>query len=320
MQPAPAAETAPAAAEPRWHRLGRWLDAHEVARTGRARPGWALLTVAVVYLLGFGLPVFAAVAHLTGGVAFGHTTRVILTVLELGLNVVAVLVAVVLLRREAPSWARPTPTGPRWIMELRAFGLAWLAIFVGTTLVRVLSWLPRPEVDPGWPPLSGLIAALLAGPTEEIVVLVVPLVFLRAARWRWPAVITAMLVLRLAYHVYYGVPAVGLMVWAVAMIVIYLRTHAVVGLIVAHSLWDVMGMVALHWSLIVAGLMEVLSLVALLVWGIVSVSLWLVRRADRRAAAAPPLVGWHQSATGHWWWWDGQRWIAPPPPEPGSSS
>lgn len=307
-------------------RLRRWLDSHEVERIGRFGPGQALVAVAVVYLIGFGLPVFAAVravvlAH--GGAHFrtvpGWTWRVSL---ELGLQAVAVVVAVPLLRREAPTWTRPVRPGMRWVSELRAFGLGLTAIFAGSTALKLLGWLPHPHLENSWSGGPGLVAVLLAGPAEEVVVLVLPVVFMRAAKWPWWAVITAMLALRLAYHVYYGFPVIGFSVWAVAMIFIYLRAHAVIGLIVAHSYWDLIAMFGGRWPAVAAALFSVTAL-SLLVWGIVSVILWVANRAVRRAENRPvvPLpLGWYQNNSGLWWWWDGQRWLPPAAPtaEPGT--
>lgn len=301
-------------------RLTRWLDRHEVERTGRATPARALLTVVLVYLIGFGMPVYVAIwydahARTLRPAHAGHWSLPLL--LELGLNLAGVLVAVPLLMREAPGWARPRLPGSRWLSNLKSFVLTWLAVFAGGIAMRLLAWLPHPPQHAAWDGVPGLLAGLLAGPTEEIVVLVVPLVFLRAARWPWWAVVPAMLVLRLAYHVYYGFPVLGFAVWATAMIVIYLRTHAVIGMILAHSTWDIGVMVGTRWAplSVVMLLASFVVVIASLAWGIVSLSLWLLDRADRRRPPAPPLpVGWYQNGSGHWWWWDGRHWLPPAQP------
>ena len=301
------------------NRLRGWLDAHDVERTARSRPRRALLTVALVYLLGFGMPIYGAIWYVV------HADRVrpagtprwsLPLVVELTLNVAAVVVAVPLLAREAPSWGRPRPSGKRVLRTLLAFCLAWLALLAGGIAMRMLGSLPHPVDRATWEGVPGLVVAVLAGPTEEIVVLVVPLVFLRAARWPWWAVLTTMIALRLAYHVYYGFPVIGFALWAAAMVLIYLRTHAVLGLILAHSTWDIGVMCASRWPL-AGGLMLLatfLAGIASLVWGIVSLSLWLLDRSDRGRPPAVLPVGWYQNASGHWWWWDGGRWLPPPQP------
>lgn len=301
-------------------RLRHWLDAHEVERRGRARPAGSLIRVAFVYLLGFGLPIYVAVrflvyvhthshVHLKGGWTVG-------SIIEFSLNAVAVLIAVALLAREAPSWARPIHPGPRWVQELKASGLAFLAIYAGSITASLIGPARYPTSHAATAAWPNLVNSLLAGPTEEIVVLVMPIVFLRAAKWPWWAVITAGLALRLAYHVYYGYPALGLLVWALPMMFIYLRSHAVVGMILAHSYWDLSITTTFFVSRAIGALMLWIPALALLVWGIVSAILWLVRLSERRARARPGAwpVGWYQNSAGYWWWWDGQRWLAPPPP------
>ena len=310
------------AAVRRWpSALDRWLTAHDVERTGRARPTGALVRVALIYLLGFGLPIYAAISYLSSAHirTLARTTSgwTLPGIIELSINAAALVVAIALLMREAPSWSRPVLPSARWRTELKAFGLGWSASLAGGILTRILGIGAYPRshaAASAWPSAAG---SLLAGPAEEIVVLVVPLVFLRAAKWPWWQVISAGLVLRLAYHVYYGFPAAGLTVWALALIFIYLRTHAIIGLILAHSYWDMTSTVGVYWSSAVAGLMFLVPLLAVVIWGIVTLIRRKIRRYQRklaaRMAAAIP-VGWHQNNTGHWWWWDGHTWIAPQPP------
>lgn len=314
-----------AAARDPQSRLSRWLTSHEVERTEQISATEGLLSVGFVYLLGFGLAVLGAVELMTSAharaLANGHHGWSVSFIVELGLGVLATVIAVVLLRRSAPSWARPATAGPWWAAQLAGFGLAFVAIFAGTTATALL----RARAYPGghatgaaWPML---VNSLLAGPMEEIVVLVVPLVFLRAARWPWWAVIGTGLVLRLAYHLYYGYPALGLSVWAIAMMFVYLRTRAIIGMIVAHSYWDVTATVGANWSHVAAGLMLGLAGLAVIVWGIVAFILWLARKADGGSAArAAGAVGWYQSETGHWWWWDGSQWVAPAAPDGAAGS
>lgn len=319
-------------------RLGRWLSAHEVERTGRNTPGRALVKLVLVYLLGFGLGIFSAILYLSSARdrALSHTATGwgLPEIIGDAMSLTAALLAILVVSREAPTWARPTPPGGRWWTELKAFGLGWAACLAGgvaTSLLHSPSYPRSHAAASAWPSVVG---SLLAGPVEETVVLVMPLVLLRAARWRWWQVILAGLVLRLAYHVYYGWPAIGLTVWALAMILIYLRTHAVIGLILAHSYWDMTSTVGVYWSNALGGLMVTIPLFSVIIWGIVSLILWAVRRRRRApaalvtapaatasAAAAPAPApsaavarpaGWYQNAEGYWWWWDGRSWLASP--------
>ena len=109
-------------------------------------------------------------------------------------------IALPLLQLEAPTWWRPTADEERWRSEVRAFGLSTVCIAIGLGVSTVLLDMPAyPRGSGGGAALGDLVSALLSGPAEEIVVLVVPLIFLRAARWPWWAVISCAVMLRLLY-------------------------------------------------------------------------------------------------------------------------
>lgn len=235
-----------------------WLVEHEVPRTGDVTPRWAYVIVAVTYGVGFGLGVWTAFGYL---ISASTRTRIQTATgfadgdfFSAYLAILALVVAIPLLNLEAPSWARPADPGTRWRAEVRAFGLAGVCIAVGLGTSTILLDMPAyPRGTGSGAAWGDLLSGLLAGPAEEIpaeeiVVLVVPLVFLRAARWPWWAVITAAVVLRLLYHVYYGPAAVGLALWALGMIAVYLHTHAVLGLVLAHSWYDACSAIAGYWS------------------------------------------------------------------------
>jgi len=230
-----------------------WLSEHEVPRAGHVTPRWACVIVAVTYGVGCGLAGWTAFSYLISPstrtrieTATGFTAG---DVSSAYLAVLAVVIAIPLLNLEAPSWWRGVDRDSRWRSEATAFGLATVCIAVG--LVTSTIPLDMPDYPRGADSASAwadLLSALLAGPAEEIVVLIVPLIFLRAARWPWWAVITAAVVLRLMYHVYYGPAAAGLTLWAIGMIVVYLRTHAALGLVLAHSWYDAASTIAGCWS------------------------------------------------------------------------
>jgi hypothetical protein len=142
-----------------------------------------------------------------------------------------------------------------------------------------------------------------------------PLVFLRRAGWSWRRVVIVALLMRLAYHVYYGWPAAGLMVWALLMFFIYLRTRAIIGIIVAHSYWDVTITIGHDRSEIVGGLMIMAALFSIGAWVLVRGVLRFAGRFAKHPAGAtnPAGVGWYQNDTGHWWWWDGESWTPQSP-------
>ncbi|HET6152596.1 MAG TPA: hypothetical protein VFE15_06545, partial [Marmoricola sp.] len=166
----------------RWpSRVSSWLTAHEVALTGRTGPKGAAATVASIYILGYALPIYAAILYLSSA----HIRHLAHTsdgwsahgIIELSLNVLALVPAVIVLAREAPSWWRPISSEARWLAELKSFGLAYTAILAGSIASSLLgnAGYPRGKgAGAAWPQA---ISSLLAGPTEEIIVLVLPLVF-----------------------------------------------------------------------------------------------------------------------------------------------
>jgi hypothetical protein len=235
-----------------------WLVEHEVPRTGQVTPRWAYVIVAVTYGVGFGLGVWTAFGYLLSastrtriqtatGFAYSDFVSALLVIL-------ALVVAIPLLTLVAPTWAGPAGPGTRWCTEVRAFVLAGVCVAVGLGTSTILLDMPAyPRGTGSGAAWGDLLSGLLAGPAEEIpaeeiVVLVVPLVFLRVARWPWCAVITAAVMLRLLFHVYYRPAAVGPALWALGMIAVYLPTHAILGLVLAHSWYDACSTVADYWS------------------------------------------------------------------------
>lgn len=63
---------------------------------------------------------------------------------------------------------------------------------------------------------------------------------LRRAGFNWPSVIAVSVVLRWLFHLYYGVPSLGMVVWALGSVIVYLLTGRIIGLMVVHGLWDLM--------------------------------------------------------------------------------
>jgi hypothetical protein len=86
--------------------------------------------------------------------------------------------------------------------------------------------------------VGDLIGFLRTGPVEEICALVAPLVILRAGRVPWPGVFGLLIVMRLLYHLYYGPAAFGLALWAFGAAFVYLWARSIIGIMVAHSLYD----------------------------------------------------------------------------------
>lgn len=85
------------------------------------------------------------------------------------------------------------------------------------------------------------MTSALAGPEEEVVVVAVPTALLRRPGWSWPAVAAATLLLRVAFHLYYGWGTVGIAVWALIVWAWHARSGCLVGPMIAHSAVDLTG-------------------------------------------------------------------------------
>ncbi len=114
-----------------------------------------------------------------------------------------------------------------------------------------------------------LFHAVQAGPLEEIVVLAFVVTTLQQARRPLIEIVVVALVLRDAFHLYYGLGALGVVVWASLFLWLFLRLRALWPMIIAHSLWDVNGTLGAYWRPVaLAGLlaMVLLMLVATITW------------------------------------------------------
>jgi hypothetical protein len=211
----------------------------------------------------------------------------------------------------------------------RVFAWAIFAQIVGGVINALLQTGHLPTSKPSAPELLfGVADSVQAGIVEELVVLAFVVVTLRQARRPlWEVVIVA-LVLRGSYHIYYGPGVVGILVWAALFLWIYLRTQALLPLMITHAAWDAVSFLSQRWAA-VAG---VALLVTIAIW-IAAPITWAVERGDRDRASRgrsggpgwgpggqpgshpystsawiPP--GWHPDPSGvHYWrWWDGYGW------------
>lgn len=264
-----------------------WLAHQEVPRTGRVQPRWAYAIVIATYLAAFGWGTWLAFEYwLTPSVRSGYLTTSGLTsgyVLDVVLTLLALVIAIPLLALEAPGWATPVGQEPRWRTEICAFGLGTGCIVLGLGLSSLLGSLNYPRAEGPGAAWRDLLSSLLAGPTEEILVLAVPIIFLRAAKWSWWAVIATAVTLRLLFHIYYGPAAlVGLGLLALGMAVIYLHTRAILGLILAHSWYDACSTIAGYWSLTVGTVLAIAPIVVALAVYVYEV--WARSQAAREQA------------------------------------
>ncbi|MDH6128808.1 CPBP family glutamic-type intramembrane protease [Kitasatospora sp. GP82] len=97
--------------------------------------------------------------------------------------------------------------------------------------------------------LGDVVSSVAAGVSEEIVVLVLPVLVawrigevVASARLRRVGLVVLVVLLtaaRLSYHLEYGLAAVPLVPWAVICVLLYLRSRAVLPLMLAHAAFDV---------------------------------------------------------------------------------
>ncbi len=141
--------------------------------------------------------------------------------------------------------------------------------------------------------LYGTAASIGAAVIEEAVVLAFVVTTLRQASRPLPEIVVVALLLRCSYHDYYGLGVIGILVWAIIFIWLFLRGGSVLPLMVVHFLWDANIFYALnrHWTLVIGVIDVVVLLVLLLVAGITLLADMSGRRGAGRPDAGRPDAG-----------------------------
>lgn len=204
--------------------------------------------------------------------AAGGRDEVVEQVSISGLEMVAVFIVVLgaavgvvlALRVSRPKWAGLgqwvwAPQRLPWATTLGAVGAVLVALALGDgvigPLVERAHLMNHLDSDPGiWPQV---ITAVQAGVGEEIIVLAAPATVLRFYRVPTALAITILVLLRLAYHLYYGWTGIWWLVpWAVVSAVVYWRwrdLRVLALLIVIHIIFDMRGILfAEHYRLVEA--------------------------------------------------------------------
>ena len=300
--PAPAAETpaaeAPAAEAPVPGRRRWWAPAPDPVLP-EISPRRAYTEVVLVYLAFFLVGIIAA-GLLLGGHAKDVTNTgswgVYLTAAVDQLSAIGLALAVVLLlasRRGVTArdlgLRIPRRDDGRVAVArfVRLSGWCFVAIIVGNVFVALLQTGSLPDEHTGAPELIfSVFQAAQAGVIEELVVLAFVVVTLRQAGRPWWEVTTVALVLRAAYHIYYGPGVVGILVWAALFYWIYVRSRELLPLMVCHGLWDAVAFLGRAST----GVVVVAELGLLALW-ISGVILWLIERNNRPAGVAPHGAG-----------------------------
>ena len=252
---------------------------------------------------------------------------------------IGLAVAVVLLLA-ARRGVKPATLGLRlprqadgsWAVRETVRILSWgfFAIIVGNLVNYALQTGHLPDNHTNAPEvIFGVVDSIQAGIIEELVVLAFVVVSLRQAGRSWAEVTVVALVLRAAYHIYYGPGVLGILLWAALFFWLYVRFRQLLPLMVCHATWDAVAFLSqATTAVVVVGELLVVGL-----W-ITSGIFWLVDRNNPPAGRGPrpatvgaigparagwyaPPPGWHPdpAGTNRWRWWDGQRWtehVSPP--------
>lgn len=152
------------------------------------------------------------------------------------------LVLVTLFRRLSGSQA------PRFSMPLTlvTIPIAMTCSSLGFIISRVVTVglqledreYPVPTIDGAPAATLDMIDTLMAGPTEELALTLLVVVALRTVGTPWWLVVVAAVVVRVPFHLYYGWGYVGLVIWPVLIVLLYRLTGQIVGIVVAHSLFN----------------------------------------------------------------------------------
>jgi len=225
--------------------------------------GSALVLALVFYVGVFGPSIYGSIAYGFGGGDAHQTTQstayVAVTVTCEAL--VALVAGLAIIRGLTGTWRPVTGGGlTTWRAEVVAGSLCVALMAISGILMLFLPGPGFPAATTSAGQVGDAIGFLRTGPVEEICALVAPLVILRAGRVPWPGVFGLLIVMRLLYHLYYGPGAIAMAPWALGAAIVYLWARSIIGIMVAHSIYDLTafpgelghpGMAALlHWLLV----------------------------------------------------------------------
>ncbi|MFD8770935.1 MULTISPECIES: CPBP family glutamic-type intramembrane protease [Microbacterium] len=238
-----------------------------IDRTGIARrdvparakvAAWA--AIAGIYLVGWSEGVRVAVVMLLGWTPVPDTwpTGTVATATAGIVRQIAVVLMAAALIWAFRRYAGAEVQRATWRTGVKTFPVGYLAVFIGFTLAGALSTvfgLPSNEFDlaPIDDPLLHVLNIVndgMAGPSEELALLALVVVALRATGHSWTVVLIAAIAVRVPFHLYYGWGAIGLAAWALLMVLLYRRTGAIVALILEHATFNMLTYAgAIGWSL-----------------------------------------------------------------------
>jgi hypothetical protein len=221
--------------------MSSWLASHEPIE-GAPLSRRSALTLALVFYIGvFGPSIYGSIAYGFGG---GHAHQTTLSSAYVAVTVtcealVALVAGLAIIRGLAGTWRPVTGGGlTTWRTEVVAGSLCVSLMTISGILMIFLPGPDFPAATTSAGQVGDAIGFLRTGPVEEVCALVAPLVILRAGRVPWPRVFGLVIVMRLLYHLYYGPGAMALALWAFGAAFVYLWARSIIGIMVAHSLYD----------------------------------------------------------------------------------
>lgn len=139
---------------------------------------------------------------------------------------------------------------------------------------------PEPYYPHDWLHLVDALDSAMAGPTEELALLALPVIALRRVGYSWTTICITAACLRVPFHVYYGwVIMIFVAIWAIAAVLLYRRTRAITAIILAHAAHNIF--IAL--DPLAPGIY--LTNLGLCILGVVVIVLYLFRQRDRAITA-----------------------------------
>lgn len=217
------------------------------------------------------------------------------TLSELGLCVLAILVTVLLSARRGITarwlgfgWPRKAEGSAASAQALRIGVWALSALLAGGAVTAALAMghkLGQPAHQDAAYLVYAVGASVTAGVVEEAVVLAFVVTTLRQARRPLPEIAVVAVLLRCSYHDYYGLGVIGIAVWALTFIWLYLRGGSILPLIIVHVLWDTSIFLGDRWHelrLVSGELYLLLLVVAGLTW---------LAEVRNRHEPGPPVSG-----------------------------
>ncbi|MGP9745468.1 hypothetical protein [Brachybacterium sp. AOP29-B2-41] len=212
---------------------------------------WAVGLALALYFVRWGPSTVRAVAYLIepterAAPTVGSSVQTIVGSMALagaGLIVLAVIAAATETPRERiglgrrPTYRKRTAV----LVFLTALMLVNLTQCFGTLLVSLFPWMAGPSIEehPVSDTFAGAvfdtIASGVGGAVEEVIVLALLIVALRAARVSWPVVCAVAVVLRVVFHIYYGLgTSIGMIIWAAGLVGLYYLFGQFIPILLAH--------------------------------------------------------------------------------------